>query len=334
MWVEKIQRINGKFSFMSVDENGRRSDNAISELSRVDCGLKLDRAKVLTNFSEWTVASAKSYLPALTDNYEELHRVFSFQNQGIQFLVPALVLLKAFFRPNEAVFKYLFEHNGLERICVPSTSTQSDVAILLPLCMHSRAAASLSIRQPLSWMWSFPSAKNLWDSVILAANRGELSLDLPIGLAKVVLHGQKSGNLFKVTDVHFTKITTTEESYEFAVGHTKAIQFHKKIKHPRKRALRTDIPTHADGSITLTDEEWLKVSILLDANSANKSKNRKYPLRSIVDGIVNKNAHGIAWKDANFKEGNLSSALQYFRKWNKDGRWEELVSYLNTARKL
>lgn len=333
MWLEKIYEENGQFYLSSIERNGVKSANRIDELPRINAIQKPNRVSIQTDFSNWKISSAKYYLEksGFDPVVDEGHRVFSFEYQGLIYLVPAFVLMKAFFRPCKKAFKFLFKPNGLEHFCVPKV----DVPTKIDFISHNyQRHSSTGFIEPLSWMWCFPSAKRLWDSVYSFAQSGFLSLELPIGTANGVFHGRKVGNAFVVTRVHLLKINTTESPYPFAAEHSALIHFHDKVALIWNREIsQSNIKCNEHGTFNLTDDEWYCVQGLINYKPRAKNKpQHALHMRSLLNAILEKTGNKIAWVNAQFPNGNTNLAKYHFREWNKDGRWNAVVDYLNSVR--
>ena len=78
----------------------------------------------------------------------------------------------------------------------------------------------------MAWMWSFPSARKMWDSVYESGQGGALGLVLPEGEIELVLHGTRTPAGVLVTAAHLVRIVTDESPYTFALGHTGIVVFH------------------------------------------------------------------------------------------------------------
>lgn len=73
----------------------------------------------------------------------------------------------------------------------------------------------------------------------------------------------------------------------------------------------------------LTDSNWEIIKKIIDTG-----RSRKYCLRNIIDAILRVCRTGLQWRNL---EGNYppwQSVYYYFRKWQKDGTWDNCLSYL------
>ncbi|WP_295751540.1 transposase [Undibacterium sp.] len=334
MWLEKIYEENGQFYLSSIERNGVRSANRIDELPRINAIQKPNRVSIQTDFSNWQISSAKYYLEksGFDSVVDEGHRVFSFEYQGLTYLVPAFVLMKAFFRPCKNAFKFLFRPNGLEHFCVPSVDDFSKINFL---SYDLQRSSSTGFKEPLSWMWCFPSARRLWDSAYSFAQSGLISLELPIGTANGVFHGKKIENIFAVTRVHFIKINTPEFPYSFVTDHSPNIHFHDGVAlvGGTVEISQSNIKCDENGKFSLTDDEWHYVQGLIKYRTKEKTRSQQaLHMLTFLNAILEKMGNKVSWEKAQFPNGNTNLAKYYFREWSKNGQWEAVIDYLNRVR--
>lgn len=121
----------------------------------------------------------------------ERHRVFSVSHDGVRYLIPTLLLMKAMFRPFSQLTPFLFAPNGLELMSIPDPRGPEPSVHLMPGVLDTYSRRTASVREPLSWYWSFPTARRCWDSAYAWARQGHLALDLPTGKIRLVIAGSE-----------------------------------------------------------------------------------------------------------------------------------------------
>jgi hypothetical protein len=337
-WIEGIVREEPRLVATAIDGNGKRHTYSLSELSELSkAHVRSHVSKLNTAFQDWQHLSASDYLKGFgwSITVDGTHRVFKFEHQNVTYLVPANVLFRAVFRPLKLTAAYLFRPQGLEQVCVPTLNCAGVSFVMPGLSQRTRNCPTL--QQPLSWLWCFPSAKRMWDSVYGYARDGLLACDLPIGNARIVARGVKKEAQFLVTELTVLQVTTDEEPFEFASGHPKTIVFHEGVSF-RNRQL-SDFVARADHTLTqingkwdVTDQEWDAIYPLFSEQEKRGSSKRKHELRTLIDGILAKLGTGIPWTKFEFRVGTWSNASKLYGECRKDGRWLEIQAILKHSR--
>ncbi|MDB5763927.1 MAG: putative transposase of family [Herminiimonas sp.] len=340
-WIEGIVREDARLvATAAIDGNGKRHTYSLSELSKLSKAHSRSHiSKLNTDFQNWQLSSANDYISGfgLSSTVDEAHRVFKFEHEKVTYLVPAAVLFKAIFRPLNLTATYLFRPQGLEQACVPTLSSAGANFVMSGL--SKRAQSCSSLQQPLSWLWCFPSAKLMWNSVYSYACNGLLACDLPVGNARIVAKGVKKDAQLFVTEITMLQITTDEEPFEFACVHSKTIVFHEGVSF-RNRQL-SDFVARADNTLIqvngkwdVTDQEWDAIYQLFSEQEKRGSSKRKHELRTLIDGILAKLGTGIPWTKFEFKAGTWSNASKLYGECRKDGRWLEIQTILKHSRRI
>ena len=80
----------------------------------------------------------------------------------------------------------------------------------------------------------------------------------------------------------------------------------------------------------LTEKQWQVIKNIVEP----QERNRKNPLREIVNGIFYVNKSGCQWRMLPSDFAPWQTVYYYFRKWKLEGVWEELLNVLHAkARK-
>ncbi|GIZ53919.1 transposase [Noviherbaspirillum aridicola] len=337
-WIQGLKRDGNSLVVEAVDKGGTPVTHAVHILSELpDIGGTKKKIKFDTVLQDWKQVGADGYMRAMgiAAACEQRHVVFELVNDGFTYLLPAQVVLKAFFRPLKQISSHLFRPQGLEQVCVPNF-VASNVNFLMTGLSH-RTQACKSLQRPLSWFWCFPSARRMWNSVYDYARRGILGCDLALGSARIVVTGVKKGGAFLVTEMTVLQVISDETPYAFALGHPQNIVFHEGVAF-RGRTL-SDFVARKDSAISavngdwsLSDNEWRHIYPLFEQQEKRGRKHRRHELRALLDGILGKLGSGIPWMKYSFTAGTWSNACKLYGECRKDGRWDQIESILRRSR--
>lgn len=342
-WVERLDRRHGVLVAKVVCPGQPDRLEALDALRLSGTSEpRARRVRVDTDFKHWSTASAHEYLAGfgVEQDVKERHRVFSVTHDGVRYLIPTLVLMKAMFRPFSQLVPFLLVPNGLELMSVPDTSCPQPSVHLMPgvLDTHSRRAAS--IREPLSWYWSFPSARQCWDSAYAWARKGHLALDLPAAKIGLVMKGKLKGATCYVTNCSVIRVDVEDEPHDFARNHRRHICFHdsaglgdqRKGKKGRPAPLLDGKLLSRGSTWSLSDDEWDAVEQIVAPTGSNGGQNRKHDLRALLDGVIEKVGTGIPWQKMAYTVGDWRNACSVYRKLLNGGEWEQICSVLARTR--
>lgn len=331
-WATRGKYIDGSF-FVEVQSGSNVDIVRLSELGArglptPDC---TKRRVVVTDFATWHQAFSAEYqgafgITAVSDG----HQVFEFTANGRRYVVPALALMRGLFRPNRHVLAEMFKPQGLERVCYPILA--GDFVSVAPI-KRADSFSLLSILQPLAWMYSFPSARQMCGSVHELMVGLQIGLSLPIGKARMALHYIESGTNNYVTSLTLVTFDSGEDPYEFAANQPRHIDFHEGLAAASGRVHRQcvvddSIPRHPDGSTDISNAEWL----VLEPLFASRRTNAKHHPRMLLDSILAKLIGGTAWRKASYKEGTWVNASAWLQQLQKSGQWAVIVETLKALR--
>ncbi len=332
-WITRINWNGSNYCVGTINEQGDKGNIPVAALSTLEftCG-GTRRIRATTNFNTWKKVSSADFLKGMgfPSDTENGQAVYEFEADGKIFHVPTVVLMKAMFRPLQGMAAHIFRPQGLESIMItfPEDANQP----IGFFCSSRKDLRSIperseSVLRALSWMYCFPSARRMWDSVLPAARLGTLGMKLPEAEATVVLQVAPHAGKWLVTGLTVVAIKTTEVPFEFAVGHPQFIEFHRAINmepHGRKKpAKQLPILSSRKGNGHLSDSEWALVERIV-----SKGASFKYSLRKTVDCILEKFGQGIAWKKLAYGQLNKSGVVGAYQRMLKDGRWDALVDAL------
>ena len=294
------------------------------------------RRRAEVGFDEWEPASIAEYAGAfgLSVPKGHGHEVWAFQYNRIRFVVPALVFMRALFRPNHHVFPLLFHPQSLEDVCTyAGPGPHGHIALLGGFRGSYHARERASITEPMSWMYCFPSARAMWASAFGASQEGRLALELPQASARMVLHGRMHAQNFYATRLAFVSVTAQEDPFEFASDHSPTICFHVMDEAMasgfKRNKTRDDSIGLRDGEHALSDEEWRAVEPIV----VRGGPGFKYDPRAVVDAVLAKQCQGTSWTETAYPQGiKHTTACVAFCRWQKDGRWSEVLDVLRRSR--
>lgn len=294
------------------------------------------RRRAEVGFAEWGPASIAEYAGAfgLCAPKDSAHEAWAFQYNRIRFVVPALVLMRALFRPNHHVMPLLFRPQSLEDACTyAGPGPHGHIALLGGFRGSYHARERASITEPLSWMFCFPSARSMWASAFAASQEGRLAIELPKATARMVLHGRMHASNFYATRLAIVSVTAQEDPFEFAGDHSRVICFHVMDEAMasgfKRNKTRDDSIGLRDGEHSLSDEEWRAVEPIV----VRGGPGFKYDPRAVVDAVLAKQCQGTSWTETVYPPGiRHTTACVAFCRWQKDGRWAEVLETLRQSR--
>lgn len=295
------------------------------------------RAVYEGDLSTWSSTAEDEYLQAfgieLPSGLSNRHTVFRGQlADGTSILVPALALMRGFFRPHGVLMPLVFTPGNIDLMGFVDYSNDPPKIVLdgteqRDLKKHDTA----SRYEPLRWMLSSTSAHQCAHSVYLHSLGGRLDLRLPRGQFRLVLHGrQVASNLF-VTKVTVTWATVPVEDSVIQEEHTYV--FHRMAAEERTvtaLAALPPVPVLQDGRVELTESEWERIKPLLDSKRRNQTTHCR---RDLLNTMLFKLSSGRSWKvitrSSCFSETTLTTN---FRRWQLDGRLSRILSELMLLR--
>ena len=337
-WVNNIVWNGQNYIAVTSDVRGATEKLPVSALANLDYSYeKTRKIKVTTNFSTWSTISIDRFQPASTfpTAISDGQEIYEFEVSGETFQIPAIVLMKVFFRPLKGLASYLFRPQSLDNIFLPMDSSVTNVRFFYSAQKEFRIQSrntTQGTHAVLSWMYCFPSARRTWDSILENARKGKLGFQLPIGTGNLVLHAFKAEESWIVTKLDMISVSTAEVPFEFAVGHTSLIKFRYQdwnsangIARPKQLK---DIPKRGD-SWSLSDYEWSTIKPIL-----NKGRQQRHCLRTIMDCLLEKFGHGIAWRKLTVTTVNRPAIIWHYQEMLKDGRWELMQNKLTQLRTM
>lgn len=340
-WAREIVVNAGKLWADVASEDGATSLLRLEELYRrgLPAMSRVVRKRMTVNLQDFALCDARRYTAhfgiSADDGATGGHQVFEVQHNGVTYLVPALALMRALFKPSPKLLHEMFGPSALERtLWLEYSGETADIVVDAKWAVASIDRQYGNWKGLLRWMISHPTARRMADSVHRHAMEGRLALDLANCEVEIVLSGIHAPGALLVTGIRILSVTPTEApdvslanwepqiepiNRSWAVG--------KKPCEP----VAISIPTHPDGTSNLTDEEWSVIGPLL-----GKSRARQQPFqlcrRSLFNSVLRKLSTGVPWRKCVYDSGDWRNAATAYRNWKTRGVFEQVLTFLRETR--
>lgn len=340
-WARGIVVSGGELWAEVESTKGATGLVALTELYRrgLPTGDKTVRRTVTVNFQDFSPCDARKYTDyfgiQMTKGEAGAHQVFEVQHDGKTYLVPALALMRALFRPTPKLLHEMFGPSALERtLWLDYSNGTADIVVDAKWATSSVKERHSNWQGPLRWMASRLTARRMADSVHRNAMAGRLALNLADCEAEVVLSGSQGPNAVLVTEARILSITPSEHPDLPVIGCEHRIAFldrdWAKGRNLNKR-VSTPVPSHVDGTLELTDDEWSAIGPLL-AGARKRAYSYELCQRSLFDGVLRKLATGETWRNSTYKVGDWRNAATTHRTWTRRGTFEQALEVLRDMR--
>ncbi|TAH11097.1 MAG: hypothetical protein EAZ11_10380 [Curvibacter sp.] len=299
-------------------------------------GTKTTRCRVESNFSDWRKVSASEYLSTfgfqLPDSISDEHQFYETEIDGRRFVIPALALMRALFRPALHMLPAMFRPQALDQIG-RITPSESGLKVEIDASWAKAASSGQSYgwKSAISWFFAHPSASLSAGSVHTNARSGRIDLSLPDAEARIVFTGVRVAKTIFVVDASVMTVTPLDAPIDDLVGLPKTFLLHQSALGKPKITTEITVPFHSDGSSALSDLEWEKVENVI-LTSRQKASNYKLSQRDLLDGVLEKLATNQSWKEINYKVGTWVNASAMFHRLGKRGALPEILEVLVESR--
>ena len=289
------------------------------------------RQQIDTDFGTWERVPAADYREALgiasQPDKAVNDVVFQIRHSRGRIVIPALVLIRAFFRPGREFIPELFRPQALSRIGHLADSATGPDIVLYGWNSSHRAKGYGDLKAPLRWLYCFPSAFGMTHSVFEYAKRGTIGLDLPSGSAQMRVEGIERNGVLWSTAVRVSHVWTYEEPYEFAKNVLKTFTFWSPSRRGSQFGDYGSIRRRSDGHLATSPEEWAAIQPIL-----NPRRSTRHDPRLIFDGILTKLDDKTPWAKTHYPVGTYMNAVHAFRKWVTLGTFVPALAELNRLR--
>ncbi len=158
--------------------------------ARIDFS-KVTRVDAVEEFSALGIKNA--------NKFGDKHAVFLYTYNGRRLLIPALVLMRAIFRPSRHLLGAMFKPNSLE--LVSSLSDEGKVVMNSDWDQLKRRGRLERAQNLLQWMWTEEEGQKLAASIRAAAACGRIDLLPPSGKKLVRIESVTFGSTILVTKI-------------------------------------------------------------------------------------------------------------------------------------
>jgi hypothetical protein len=262
------------------------------------------------------------------------HQVFCLKVKKVTVHVPALVLMRAFFKPVKQLLPRMFRPANIDEFAFVDYSSSPPVVVVDDAaCLGQIAKVKHGDRQDaaINWLQTSKSARASAQSVHLNSINGTLGLSLPSGLARIVFHGVlRNGRLF-ATQAALVSVTVNKD--DSITGTQEMFIFHSMADAERKPSasvLHLKVALRSDGESCVTDQEWTEIEPMLAAKSSGCRI--LHSQRELLNSILYKLAHNSTWKKVPCTSGTTADLVSAFRRWVTSNRLQPALDYLGNAR--
>lgn len=268
----------------------------------------------------------------------EGHVVYAFAGGASRYLVPALALMRAFFRPTRFMLPDMFLAQALDHLCYPDALTEPHgLKVTAYWASSGRRERMTNAAATLAWLRSTPGTRALAASVHDNAMKGRLALALPHIVASVVPWGVEKGGTVYVTKLSLKSLRPADAPTPKGKELRRQQSFNLYGKGAASQSVaglgqRLRLEPRADGQTSLVDDEWAQVEPLLRGRV--KRRLADVSLRDITETVLAKAAlgYGAKWQLVNRLGVQEPLLAYYYRKWATSGALEACVAKLNGIR--
>ncbi|USX27241.1 hypothetical protein NHH73_02770 [Oxalobacteraceae bacterium OTU3CINTB1] len=263
------------------------------------------------------------------------HLVFETTVNSVRYVIPALVLMRTLFTPCRYLLDTMFRPHALDQTCFIEFGAPEPALTMLATWATEANSRRFAPWEPrLKWMQSHQSAYHMAGSVHEFAARGVIGLSMPRATISATVDGVRNGDDFFVTKCMLITIVPQESPIANMAPMPLIVAHHKPRflakEHPGRQLVSSaPVPTHPDGSLDLTDDEWIILRPIVVRNSASRYQHCP---RMLLDGVLAKMASARAWKKMKYKVGNWMNASHTHQALRKSGAMDEVMKFLNASR--
>jgi hypothetical protein len=335
-WATRIDNTIRGLGVQIVSETGVRMAKLSALVSGGLPSVRTHRMVIQQEIETWRVTSSSDYLVVFGINecapQPNLHTVYETWAKDTRVLVPALVLMRAFFRPAKYLLPEMFLPQALDRVRFLDLSTPVPRVEFLRTTWRNLGDKYGDVSTPIAWMSSFPSAIAFAASVHEYAMEGRLAVKLPNARVKLAFHGQLERSTLFATNAELLEILATERPLDWAATHPRLV-FRRATHVPtaQSQVLRVTLPRRPDGAVDVSDDEWRLIEPLL-CQPERARRSRQHHPRQLFDGVLRKLVLGTAWRNTPYVVGSATNALFAYRQWNRSGALQAALFVLRRCR--
>lgn len=338
-WLDGFEVARGRSFARLVNETAYADVDDLGSLATkgVPSGAGQKWRALTSDFSTWNRCPAERYLAGFSkiSRNTEQHDVFSFKHRKVEFLVPALVLLRGLFPLIPDAFEYLFTPRSLETLCVPLERNGHWSVALPDFRGLYRGRFRPATVESLTWASIFPSARRLWASVHENVDKGRMGLDLPQAKIHALPVGVRRGAVVYVTSFAVSAVLALEAPFEFATNTSNSFLWNLNATPlapgPNAYYQQTDPPPETN-RFALTDDEWAAVSKVCFTTPHAKGRKPRDSRRAIADGLLLRIVTARPWAEIATSPLTAHTLQQHWWEWRKSGKLARLLAALRPLR--
>lgn len=326
-WAHAITVESGRLAVDMVNSEGVQERAPLSKLASVGVPAIGRKWRSFENvrLAEFERVSEEKYLEqfGLADMVEPgNHAVFLLTRPRTKWVIPALVLMRALFKPNNLLLAEAFRHRAVERLTMPSPEDETQH---LYVARGKKMGAFVEPNCSLHWLLRDLGAKTMMESVHRHALDGRIDIDLANIEVTLKLSGVANGRTVYVTRVNIPQAHGSDDNtLTFQLG-AKDGPSVAGISESLKTSLRSD------GQVAVTDEEWERVCHYLSPYKRGRPPNMDK--RELLDSILHRlTGHTSSWTELEKTGSSVGRLLGNCTHWMTDGRLKKVVDELNAMR--
>lgn len=278
------------------------------------------------DFSSWRAVGPEIYSKTFDIHLPDgcnRHQIFMLTGENsMPVYVPALVLMRALFRPTRLMLPAAFTPVGADQLSYVDYSENPAKVVFDYHAFIARQAGDWQNRF-IEWLQLSKSARASVHSVFKGAQAGWLKMSLPAGQARMAFYGEMREDSFFATKATLMSMHIPRQDDITEIGNKFIFNTNVGVSQASPVSSQP-IPTHADGSIELTDLEWMVIEPIVGTK-------RKEPTRILVGAILDKLISGTPWRDVD-RGVSYSGMLNALRFWERSGKWGQILAHLKTSR--
>ena len=340
-WLDGFEWDGGLPRAVGFGATGEQHIDDLGTLSKDGLDRTNDRARqrYTTNFADWRRESADRFLTGLgyRPTATERHTVYSFRAGMVEFLVPALTLVRGLFPLRSEAFSWLFSPRSLSLLCAP-IERLGHWSVVTNRVRRDGAGTQRPMTESLTWASLYPSANASWRSVYSAAMNGRMHIDLPAASVRVLPKGITRNGVVYVTELVVSALLAHEDPFSFADKAPSAFLWSTMSESlgPRLNDYRDSVSRHPfSEALRMSDEEWLAIQALCMANKNNSDRPgraARLNQRDLVDSFIVRAATGARWQEVAVGSLRPYSVEQSWKNWRVRGRLDLVLAAISAMR--
>ena len=336
-WASNIEVHDGKMVARVLDANGASSLIPLEHLASRGLPIAKTRSFSLGAVSASTLKQVPSTeysnawgFSGLCDS--QIHQVYELATPSGRVLIPALLLMREFFRPTRHLLPHLFLPHALEQLYVRCPVQEGAIRTIHDWRLRNHQTSRV-LHETLAWIENDDSMREMALSVHAHAMKGEIGIALkPIQFDTQVRGVTLAGDFF-ATSITISRIYSTSASKAFQVESGLGQRRYKTAAPtPVAGFAQTHIvlPTE-DGRAAMSDAEWAQVEpLMLIASSRSDSGALRRMLDLILPSLSAQEPP--KWKSLGTGEFTSRRVWNYYTRWVRSGVMARVIELVNAGR--